>query len=354
MSRQRGTTALRWIGFLSLCLAFLGIHTPLALAFEIIAHRGVHQEYHRKGLRNDTCTATRIDPPTHDFLENTLPSIEKAFEYGATMVEFDIHPTAEENGKPDQMVVFHDWTLDCRTNASCYQGCKCDRDGQCVTHDQPLSYLRTLDLGHGYTSDGGKTYSFRGRFTGMMPTLEETLDLLHKYPEKKLLVNVKDRFPRTVEAFLRIIKDYPQELRHRVYFPRGLSAELDEQLAALEVPEALYQDGKSVRECFEKYLLSGAFGYFPQACRNTRLFIPIRETMGRLFAPLDSVRFVDVLWGWPGAFIELAHQHGTEVFPSQVDSEREYWQFRDLPIDGLMTNKIEILGPVIQGERQLK
>jgi hypothetical protein len=38
----------------------------------LIAHRGVHQTYSREGLKNDTCTAERILPPTHDFLENTL------------------------------------------------------------------------------------------------------------------------------------------------------------------------------------------------------------------------------------------------------------------------------------------
>jgi glycerophosphoryl diester phosphodiesterase len=318
--------------------------------FEIVAHRGVHQNYHRQGLRNETCTATRIERPVHEFHENTLPSIEKAFEYGATMVEFDVHPTTEEDGRPDQMVVFHDWTLDCRTNASCDNGCKCDKDLQCITHDQSLNYMRTLDLGHGYTFDGGKTFPFRGRYIGMIPTLEEVLDLLYDHRDKKLLVDLKDNMPRTIETFLRIIANYPVDIRRRVYFPRGFSLDFDRRLAGLDVPEDISQNDKA-KECFKQYLFSGISGYFPKACRNVNLFIPIRETMGRFFSPLDSVRFVDLLWGWPNTFIGRAHQRQSKVYPSQVDSIEEYEQFRQIPIDGLMTNRIELIGPLAKGDR---
>ena len=31
----------------------------------LIVHRGVHQTFSREGLDNETCTATRIDPPRH-------------------------------------------------------------------------------------------------------------------------------------------------------------------------------------------------------------------------------------------------------------------------------------------------
>ena len=44
------------------------------------------------------------------FLENTLPSMRAAFEAGADIVEFDIHPTTDGH-----FAVFHDWTVDCRT-----------------------------------------------------------------------------------------------------------------------------------------------------------------------------------------------------------------------------------------------
>ncbi len=71
----------------------------------LFAHRGMAQTFSMDGIRNDTCTAERIHPPEHAYLENTIPSIEEAFRLGADVVEFDVHPT-----KDKQFAVFHDWT----------------------------------------------------------------------------------------------------------------------------------------------------------------------------------------------------------------------------------------------------
>ena len=107
----------------------------------LIAHRGVHQTFHRENLENDTCTAERIYPPEHDYLENTLRSMEAAFAAGADIVELDVHPTTDGH-----FAVIHDWTVDCRTEGT----------GETRSHD--LAYLKTLDIGYGYTADGGATY----------------------------------------------------------------------------------------------------------------------------------------------------------------------------------------------------
>lgn len=117
-------------------LAYLSFPRPLPpkpSSFTLISHRGVHQTFSREGLENDTCTAKRIYPPTHNFIENTIPSIRKAFEYGADIVEIDIHPTTD-----NQLIVFHDWTLDCRT------------EGKGITHEKSTKNLVKLDIGYGY------------------------------------------------------------------------------------------------------------------------------------------------------------------------------------------------------------
>ena len=125
---------------------------PSDLKIGLIAHRGIHQTYNREGLDNETCTAARIDPPVHDYLENTLRSMQAAFAAGADIVELDVHPTTDGH-----FAVIHDWTLDCRTEGT----------GETRSHD--LAYLKTLDIGHGYTADGGKTWRrtlFRDDKTG--------------------------------------------------------------------------------------------------------------------------------------------------------------------------------------------
>ena len=86
-------------------------------------------------------------------------------------MEFDVHPTTD-----GRFVVFHDWTLDCRTN------------GKGVTREHDLAALKALDIGYGYTADGGKTFPFRGKGIGLMPTLDE---VLARFPDRRFLINIK-------------------------------------------------------------------------------------------------------------------------------------------------------------------
>jgi glycerophosphoryl diester phosphodiesterase len=72
------------------------------------------------------------------------------------------------------------WTVDCRTN------------GTGVTRRQTLVYLKSLDIGHGYTADGGKTFPFRGKGIGLMPTLRE---VLAAFPDRRFLINIKSDDP---------------------------------------------------------------------------------------------------------------------------------------------------------------
>ena len=37
-------------------------------------------------IDRDTCTASRIEPPWHQFLENTLPGMDRAARQGAAMI----------------------------------------------------------------------------------------------------------------------------------------------------------------------------------------------------------------------------------------------------------------------------
>ncbi len=147
------------------------LHPAAAGAPVLLAHRGLAQTYTREDLERDTCTATRINPPEHEFIENTLPSMEAAFAAGADVVEFDVHPTTDGN-----FAVFHDWTLGCRT------------EGNGTTRDHTMADLKKLDVGYGYTADGGQTFPLRGKGVGLMPALDEVLTA---FPDKRFLINVK-------------------------------------------------------------------------------------------------------------------------------------------------------------------
>jgi glycerophosphoryl diester phosphodiesterase len=104
----------------------------LSGSLQLLAHRGVHQDFDRRGLTSDGCTATRIRKPIAPEIESTLASMRAAFELGASVVELDIHPMTDS-----EFAVFHDWTLDCRT------------EGTGLTRERSMRYLKTLDIGCG-------------------------------------------------------------------------------------------------------------------------------------------------------------------------------------------------------------
>ncbi|MGL4791447.1 MAG: glycerophosphodiester phosphodiesterase family protein, partial [Anaerotignaceae bacterium] len=131
---------------------FYSVNKP----YKILAHRGLAQTFDISQVDWDTNTAQIIYEPEHNYLENTIDSMAISFDYGAQMVELDIQLT-----KDKQLAVFHDYDLSMRTN------------GTGSISDYTMEELKALDIGYGYTADGGKSYPFRNRGYGLMPELKE-------------------------------------------------------------------------------------------------------------------------------------------------------------------------------------
>jgi glycerophosphoryl diester phosphodiesterase len=243
---------------------------------KVLAHRGVHQTFPTEHLDNDTCTATLIAPPRHPFLENTIASMRAAFDGGADIVELDVHLTPD--GK---FAVFHDWTLECRT------------DGTGVTEQTPFSTLKTLDIGHGYTADGGKTFPFRGRGKGLMPELTEVLEA---FPGRKFLINYKSRRAEEGTALAALLAARG-EFRASIFGVYGGSEPTRAAIAA--IPGLRGYDRQSLKACIVRYAALGWSGYVPDACRNTIVALPV-----------NIARW---MWGWPHRFVSRMQAAGTEV-----------------------------------------
>jgi glycerophosphoryl diester phosphodiesterase len=242
----------------------------------LVAHRGLAQQFDREGVDNSTCTATRIRPSDHDFIENTLRSISNARHFGADAVELDVHPTRD--GK---MVVFHDWTLDCRTN------------GHGVTREKTLAELKRLDVGYGYTWDGGKTYPLRGRGVGAMPTVEEAL---RETPRRGFIFNFKSKDPADADALVAAFRRAGVEIdgRFGFYGHPAVTARM-KQL----VPGAWTWGKEGMKACLEDYVKVGWTSYIPKTCRNTTVAVPLNYQWA--------------IWGWPKRFIARMESVGTKV-----------------------------------------
>ncbi len=284
----------------------------------VIAHRGLGQTFPREGLTAETCTAERIYPPEHPYLENTVEGFRAAFAAGADIVEFDVHPTTDGH-----FVVFHDWTLDCRT------------DGSGVTRDKSLAELKSLDVGYGYTADGGETFPFRGKGVGSMPTLEE---VLAAFPDRRFLVNIKSNNPAEGEALAARINALPPEQAELIMVYGGGQA-IEAYRVARPAATALGTDG-AIR-CFIRYALLGWSGYLPEDCRGTLFMLPA-----------DVAPF---FWGFPNRLTGRLADHGSMlIMLGDMDGTRYTTGVDDLAtlerlpalFDGaIWTNRVDRIGP---------
>ncbi len=243
---------------------------------QLIAHRGMHQNFDLAGVKNDTCTATRIREPIVPEIENTLPAMEAAFAAGADVVELDVHPTTDGH-----FAVFHDWTLDCRTEGT----------GETRSHD--LAYLKGLDVGYGYTADGGKTFPLRGKGVGLMPGLE---DVLAAMPDRRFIINFKSNDAREGDMLASLIVAHP-EWQPAVWGAYGGDGPVFAAKAGLPGIRAWGQ--KRMISCLVQYLAYGWTGVVPGDCHETMVMVPIN--------------FAGLLWGWPNRFIGRMHDVGSKV-----------------------------------------
>jgi glycerophosphoryl diester phosphodiesterase len=287
----------------------------------LLAHRGLAQTFPRDGLTNETCTAERIHPPEHGYLENTLASMQAAFDAGADIVEIDVHPTTD-----GQFAVFHDWSVDCRT------------EGNGLTREHTLAELKALDVGFGYTADGGTSFPFRGKGVGLMPSLDEVLST---FPGKRFLINVKSDDPNEGTLLAERLAQLASAERDllMVYGGNSPIAALRERLPALRV-----MSRESLKRCGLSYIALGWSGYVPQACRHTIMLVP--------------ANYAGLLWGWPNRFLDRMRRAGTQAFltgayaagdpgTTGIDDAAAY---RALPANydgGIWTNRIDRIGPAL-------
>jgi glycerophosphoryl diester phosphodiesterase len=285
----------------------------------LLAHRGLGQTFSMEGIQGDTCTAERIFTPEHPYLENTIPSMEAAFENGADVVELDVKPT-----KDGQFAVFHDWTLECRTNA------------EGTTKEFTMAELKQLDIGYGYTADNGKTYPFRGKGVGLMPSLDEVLT---HFPAESFLIHIKSDDPEEGVQLAEFLRKLPAKRLAQLTVYGG-----DQPIETIkeEIPNLRVMSKATLKSCLLPYIAVGWTGYIPSACEKTQLHIPEK------IAPW--------LWGWSERFLNRMDSVDTRVIVVAGDGG---WSegfdtsedLKRLPANysgGIWTNRIDEIAPHIK------
>ncbi|SIN61454.1 glycerophosphoryl diester phosphodiesterase [Parasphingorhabdus marina DSM 22363] len=228
---------------------------PPSGKMQMIAHRGVHHIYDPTGVGRDDCTAIRMLPGQEDLeiFENTIHSIRAAVSAGADMVEVDVAPTSDGH-----MVLFHDWTVDCRT------------EGKGETRSLTLAQLQALDIGHGYSADGGATFPLRGKGVGKIPTVEQAIA---SETFKPFLFNFKNNDPAEADQLFAILRKAGRDpLAEGDGF---YGAEVPVQRMRELMPGVWTWSKSGVKACTRDYAWMGWLGITPESCRDGTLVVPL-------------------------------------------------------------------------------
>lgn len=283
----------------------------------LLAHRGMSQTFPLAGVDGRTDTSKIIFPPEHQYLENTIASMEAAFKLGADIVEFDVHPTRD-----GRFAVFHDWEVGYRTQ------------GKGVTRDHTMSELKALDVGYGYTADGGKTFPFRGKGVGMMPSIDEVFE---KFPDGRFLIHIKSNDSSEGELLADFLgKQSPKRLEKIIVYGG------DRPVASFRrrMPHVRSMSKETLVGGLLAYVAFGWSGHVPDSCARTLLMVP------EAAAPW--------LWGWPDRFVERMKSVGTVVtlvagngkFSEGFDSAEAFKRVPAGYSGAIWTNRVDRIAPL--------
>lgn len=238
--------------------------------------------------------------------ENTLISLQAAIDAGADILEFDVHMT-----KDGHIVVVHDKTVDRTTNGV---GRICDKT---------LAQLRQLDAGYRFTTDGGKTFPYRGKGV-TIPTLAEVFDA---FPGMPMLVEIKSSDERLLKPLVDILNRYGR-FESVIIQVFSISRKLVSKLRALDVRVVT---GHSTAE-IATFLALLRFGVARLFRRRAVTFeVPVSKKRYRIVTP---------------RFVKLAHALGIEVFVWTINNEAEMRRLLAMGVDGIYSDDPALLRKV--------
>lgn len=239
--------------------------------------------------------------------ENTLPAFDLAARLGADAFELDVHLSRD-----GAVVVFHDDETSRLT-------------GQAGTiEERTIDQVRALDAGFGFTTDGGRSFPWRGRQVAP-PLLGE---LLARHAHTRMNIEAKSADPALAEALVRAVREAGAVERV------CLGSQHDEQ-------------GERIRA-----LLPEACHFLPEGAATCHVMAARSE--GATGCP-DGWDVADLPWRLEGSdlvvldrrTIEHLHRQGLAVFAWTVDGDQEMRQLLQDGVDGIMTDRPDVLARVM-------
>ncbi len=243
---------------------------------ELVAYRGGGSQIDYEKLAASDCSATSLKRSGLHSVENTLEAVAASEAAGADVIHLNIQRTND-----DQLVVFHDWKLDCATN------------GTGALSQIPFDALDNIDAGFGYTFDDGKSFPFRGK--GFQ--ISKLEDFYKKYPEHKFFLNLKNNDIQSFNVLRKFILDSSKNLSGSTTV---ITTARGQKWFQANTSNVKAVSAENVKDCGLDYLLVGWAGIVPDSCRNTLLFLP--PSVAKYF------------WGFPKRLASRLQKYDTDVY----------------------------------------
>lgn len=150
-----------------------------------------------------------------------------------------------------------------------------------------MAELKQLDVGYGYTADHGKTFPFRGKGVGLMPSITEVLS---QFPDKEFLIHIKSNEREDGELLTKNLKELSGKQMELITVYGD-----NEPIAAVQekIPDLRVMSMNTMKKCMIPYLGIGWTGYIPPECGNTQVHL--------------------LNWGWPDKFLKRMESVNAKV-----------------------------------------
>jgi len=242
--------------------------------------------------------------------ENTMLAFEYGMSFGADALELDIQQTRD-----GELVVIHDPTLDRTTSGS----------GPVASY--ALDEVRAVDAGYRFTTDGGATFPYRGQGI-TIPTLRQVFE---RFPHARINIDLKESTPDREARLWALIQEFAAE--DRICAGCFTHAAL---VRFRRLTGARVATSASPREV-RSFLLAALSHTTNWWLRTAYDALQVPDTYG-------SVRIVS------RTTVEAAHRLGVDVHVWTVDERSHMEALLALGVDGLMTDRPDILAAVLTNE----
>ncbi len=238
--------------------------------------------------------------------ENTLPAFDRAASLGADCIETDVRLSAD-----GVVMAFHDEDTLALTGTPG------------TVEARAVAELEQLDAAFSFSEDGGASFPLRG--AGIrIPTFAEAL---RRYPRMRFNVDAKSADPALADALARVVREARAEAR---------------------VCVGSFFDGQAERL---GALLPGVCRFLPEQAatrhvlaaksRAAPLGLPGGYDLADLPARMGDLVVVDT------PVLDHFHRLGIPVHVWTVDDEEEMRALLDLGVDGIVTDRPDVLARVL-------